>query len=181
MRGPGMRLGLDVRRLWRCPQCAAERKLPADVTSVRCSACSNAPFMQIVEPPRHPRPTPKPLNPFLTIDPDTPDPDDPRSTSASPAPAEGVVETTSAPDSVLPAPPHSTNAPSHKREDRRNKPRHQRDRQGKPNRPPQSNVPAPPADSPPAAMSTPESIPEPPAPSPPVGPESSPETNPPAG
>ena len=57
MRGPGMRHKLDVRRLWRCPRCGAERRLPADVTTVHC-VCGEAPFMQIVEPTRRVRPIP---------------------------------------------------------------------------------------------------------------------------
>jgi len=155
MRGPGMRLGLDVRRSWRCPQCGAERKQPADVTSVRCSACSAAPFMQIVEPQRRPRPTPKPLNPFITIDLDTPEEGESRSAVATVIVTETVVEGAIVQESAAPTAPNQQGGPPQKRNDRRNKPRRQRDRQGKPDRPSQNSDSAPPADSSPA-MNAPE-------------------------
>ena len=49
MRGPGYRLDLDVRRVWRCPQCGKERRLGGEVTAVAC-ACGKA--MQIAGEPR---------------------------------------------------------------------------------------------------------------------------------
>ena len=170
MRGAGMRLGLDVRRLWRCPQCGAERKLPADVTTVRCSACSGSPFMQIVEPQRRPRPTPKPLNPFITIDLDAPEEGEAR--SASPA-AAVIPEQRSADMTVVestapaaPATPNERGGPPPKRHDRRGKNRRQRDRQGKPDRPPQDGPASSPAESP-AAMNPPDAAPAAPPASPP--------------
>jgi hypothetical protein len=36
MRGPGYRLDLDVRRVWRCPRCGKERRLGGEVTAVTC-------------------------------------------------------------------------------------------------------------------------------------------------
>jgi len=36
MRGPGLKLDLDVRRLWTCPVCRQQRRLPGDVTSALC-------------------------------------------------------------------------------------------------------------------------------------------------
>lgn len=47
MRGPGVRLDLDVRRVWRCPACQRERRLAGDHTAVRCS-CPAGAWMQIV-------------------------------------------------------------------------------------------------------------------------------------
>ncbi len=47
MRGPGVRLDLDVRRVWRCPQCQRERRLAGDITAVRCP-CGTGAWMQIV-------------------------------------------------------------------------------------------------------------------------------------
>jgi len=46
MRGPGYRNDLDVRRVWRCPQCGKQRRVPGDVTAVHCT-CGAA--MQLVE------------------------------------------------------------------------------------------------------------------------------------
>jgi hypothetical protein len=173
MRGPGMRLGLDVRRLWQCPQCGAQRKLPADVTSVRCSACSAAPFMQIVEPPRRPRLAPKPLNPFLTIDLDTPEEGEQQSTATTVVTVT-MTETVTAGDSApTPAPLKAAGGPPQKRDDRRNKPHRQRDRHGKPDQPTLAS----PA-SPPTGASQTENLPDaPPAPTPPH-PDSPPTPNP---
>lgn len=36
MKGPGFRHDLDVRRVWLCPQCQRQRKLPGDLTTVTC-------------------------------------------------------------------------------------------------------------------------------------------------
>jgi hypothetical protein len=155
-----MRLGLDVRRLWQCPQCGAQRKLPADVTSIRCSACSAAPFMQIVEPPRRPRPVPKPLNPFLTIDLDTPEEGEERGTATT---VETINVGDSLPAAVIQKP---AGAPPQRRDDHRNKPRRQRDRHGKPDQPPQSGAALPPVESPSQAMSVPDTPPMPPSPLP---------------
>lgn len=47
MRGPGVRLDLAVRRVWRCPACQRERRLAGDHTAVRCS-CAAGVWMQIV-------------------------------------------------------------------------------------------------------------------------------------
>jgi hypothetical protein len=152
-----MRSKLDVRRLWRCPRCGAERKLPADVTSVRCGCVNDAPFMQIVELTRRVRPEPKPLDPYLTLDPDAPEEGDERVPSPPPStitePSAGTAVTTDAPQ---PSP--------QKREDRR-KPRRQRDRQGNPEQPSRNSGAAPSAESPPA-MDTPNATPAPTMPSP---------------
>ena len=50
MKGPGLRLELDVRRLWRCAVCHTERHTPGQVTSVRCHFCQDHPPMTLVEP-----------------------------------------------------------------------------------------------------------------------------------
>ncbi len=47
MRGPGVRLDLDVRRVWKCPACQRTRRLPGDMTAVRCQ-CVGEPWMEIV-------------------------------------------------------------------------------------------------------------------------------------
>ena len=36
IKGPGLRLNLDVRRLWECPKCGRQRKLSGDVVSQFC-------------------------------------------------------------------------------------------------------------------------------------------------
>lgn len=51
MRGPGLRLPLEVRRTWRCPRCAAERKVPGDVVQVRCLCVPDGVTMKLVQEP----------------------------------------------------------------------------------------------------------------------------------
>ncbi|HET6426329.1 MAG TPA: hypothetical protein VFG20_21735 [Planctomycetaceae bacterium] len=48
MRGPGIRLDLDVRRVWQCPACQRIRKLAGDLTSMRCQ-CAGEPWMHLVQ------------------------------------------------------------------------------------------------------------------------------------
>lgn len=48
MKGPGYKLGNDVRRTWRCPACGRERKLMGDVTSLQCHCKPEGTFMAIV-------------------------------------------------------------------------------------------------------------------------------------
>lgn len=55
MRGAGLRLNIDVRRLWRCAACGAERKVGAEVTTVDCQ-CAGRPTMKLVEGMRRERP-----------------------------------------------------------------------------------------------------------------------------
>lgn len=51
MRGPGLRLPLEVRRTWRCPRCGAERKVPGDVVQVRCLCVPDGVTMKLVHEP----------------------------------------------------------------------------------------------------------------------------------
>jgi hypothetical protein len=67
MRGAGMRLNLDIRRHWKCPVCAAERRLPATVTTVRCG-CAGGPMMQLVEAMRRSREISAPPTGVLEFD-----------------------------------------------------------------------------------------------------------------
>lgn len=95
MKGPGLRVNLDVRRLWRCPRCAAERRAEASVTTLRCGCATDPPRMQLVEVRRHVRPEPKPLDLVLNLDPDAPDAEAPEETTApaaAPAAPEVVAE-----------------------------------------------------------------------------------------
>lgn len=41
IKGPGLRIDLDVRRVWTCPQCGQTVRRGGRVTAVRCSRCSN--------------------------------------------------------------------------------------------------------------------------------------------
>jgi hypothetical protein len=82
MRGPGIRLDLDVRRRWRCPACGAERKTHGDVTSVACQCSPDAPLMLYVEAARPRRPEPKPYDPYFDADWEQA-PDEPESDPAS--------------------------------------------------------------------------------------------------
>jgi hypothetical protein len=63
MKGPGMRLDLDVRRVWRCPACGHERRTSGDRTMVPCTACPERPLMSLVERKR----TPRPLRPLPDV------------------------------------------------------------------------------------------------------------------
>lgn len=60
MRGPGYRRGLDVRRTWKCPACASEVRVGADVTTVRCD-CQPAGVWMRIETERNA--VPRPLQP----------------------------------------------------------------------------------------------------------------------
>lgn len=66
MRGPGVRIQNDVRRLWRCPACSRERKVPATQTTVLCSCRQPAPQMQLIEGKRYAKPTPPELDLVMT-------------------------------------------------------------------------------------------------------------------
>jgi hypothetical protein len=69
MRGPGYRNDLDVRRLWRCPSCGAERKLAGDVTTVACACGSRPTLMELIETQRRtPRPQFSPDGGELTVE-----------------------------------------------------------------------------------------------------------------
>ncbi len=67
MRGAGMRLKHDVRRLWRCLACHAERKLGAEVTSLNC-VCPGKPAMKLVEAQRQSRELKELASPYLEFE-----------------------------------------------------------------------------------------------------------------
>lgn len=48
MKGPGFRRDLDVRRVWRCPDCGRERRVTGQVTSLRCDCQPEGRWMIIV-------------------------------------------------------------------------------------------------------------------------------------
>jgi hypothetical protein len=70
MKGPGMRLDLDVRRHWQCPACGTERHTPGKVTFVRCHFCKDHPAMQLVEHQRPLRDPPPPLDLIIDLHPE---------------------------------------------------------------------------------------------------------------
>ncbi|MFO0919088.1 MAG: hypothetical protein U0872_12335 [Planctomycetaceae bacterium] len=47
MRGPGLKLDLDVRRLWTCPVCHQQRRLPGDHASPLCPCRDGGVLMQL--------------------------------------------------------------------------------------------------------------------------------------
>jgi hypothetical protein len=49
MKGPGLRIDLDVRRVWRCAKCGKTVRTPVQVVAQRC-ACSDAPWMTLQPP-----------------------------------------------------------------------------------------------------------------------------------
>jgi hypothetical protein len=67
MKGPGMRLELDVRRIWRCPACGREARSEGGVVAKVCGCTKDGVAMRLVELPR-PKPTvwqPKPDDPDI--------------------------------------------------------------------------------------------------------------------
>jgi hypothetical protein len=67
MKGPGMRLELDVRRVWRCPACSREARSEGGVVAKICGCTKEGVAMRLVELPR-PKPTvwqPKPDDPDI--------------------------------------------------------------------------------------------------------------------
>jgi hypothetical protein len=68
MKGPGMRLELDVRRVWRCPACGRETRSDVKEVARVCSCTKEGVAMRLVELPR-----PKPVVRL----PEPPDPDIP--------------------------------------------------------------------------------------------------------
>lgn len=76
MKGPGLRMTCDVRRIWRCPACGSEMPAAGDVTSLRCPCEKPNRVMQLIEPQRKPRPEPVPLDIYFECAPDD-EPDGP--------------------------------------------------------------------------------------------------------
>ncbi|WP_437201348.1 hypothetical protein [Planctomicrobium sp. SH664] len=68
MRGPGIRLKLDIRRLWRCPVCHYERKAPANEVAVRCHCTKEGTSMKLVEGQRKVRLPSSPIDMYMHYD-----------------------------------------------------------------------------------------------------------------
>jgi len=71
MKGPGIRLDNDIRRVWQCPKCQQQMKTGGNVTSNRCRCEPNGVVMALVEPRRQVRTFPAP-----PLEPPEPEPDD---------------------------------------------------------------------------------------------------------
>lgn len=100
MRGPGLRLKYDVRRLWQCPECGYERHAPATEVTVRCHCNEQDPWMKLVEPQRQIRPAARPLDPYVEIadtveDHSAAQPAEERETNPSVSPENPSVRSTS--------------------------------------------------------------------------------------
>lgn len=50
VKGPGLRIDLDVRREWRCTRCGRTVRTPVFVTAQRCSCSSDDGWMQLQQP-----------------------------------------------------------------------------------------------------------------------------------
>ena len=79
MKGPGFRLGLDVRRLWECPRCGRKRKAGGNVVSQFCDCAEGGAWMRLVEDRRRARPAPTRVDHTCSPE-DFADPDDPPAT-----------------------------------------------------------------------------------------------------
>lgn len=79
MKGPGLRLKGDVRRIWRCPVCGIELPAAGRVASLRCECEKPHPFMQLVEPRRRAPHQAEPLDVYFECA-----PDDDESTATAP-------------------------------------------------------------------------------------------------
>ncbi len=108
MKGPGMRLDLDVRRIWRCPSCDAERRTSGDRTALHCTVCSDRPLMTLIERARPVRPVAQPLDLTIELHPDDVDapPALPPGMTAEPTPepTTGESQQDAAPESHTPPP-----------------------------------------------------------------------------
>lgn len=49
MKGPGLRIEIDVRRAWRCPTCGQNQRWPMDITAPRCFCVRDGVPMKLAE------------------------------------------------------------------------------------------------------------------------------------
>ena len=49
MKGPGLRIDVDVRRAWRCPVCGQNQRLTMDITAPRCLCVRDGVPMKLAE------------------------------------------------------------------------------------------------------------------------------------
>ncbi len=62
MRGPGLRVLCDIRRMWECPRCGYIRRAGAAATVMRCHCSKDEPLMKLVEGQRRARKIAQPLD-----------------------------------------------------------------------------------------------------------------------
>ena len=96
-----MKISFDVRRVWKCPECGFQAKLPGNRVAGRCPHCSDAVWMKLVEKQRKERVYSVPHATDIEID----DLDDEEQATASPPEVESaepseVVEETVVPHDV---------------------------------------------------------------------------------
>ena len=137
MKGPGSRIDLDVRRVWRCPVCGRRAKAEGGVTSKRCFCTPEGTWMKLVEERRQIR------DPFALRDPlsgtggAVDDEEElPASVEERPAAVSETITPPTAPleepQPRLPVPPPHTTPPRHERGRRRRPPPRGRDNPDKP-------------------------------------------------
>jgi hypothetical protein len=49
IKGPGLKISLDVRRQWQCPACDYRAKMPGNRVAERCPHCTDVVWLQLVE------------------------------------------------------------------------------------------------------------------------------------
>lgn len=52
MKGPGHRYDIDIRRLWECPECGKQIRLPANIAHRQCTCHEKKTWMRLVPNPR---------------------------------------------------------------------------------------------------------------------------------
>lgn len=89
MKGPGMRLDLDVRRVWKCPACGREARSEGHVVTRVCNCTREGVAMRLTEVPR-----PVPTVRLPTPDDDIPEfADFPTDIPVNPQPKKPLAET----------------------------------------------------------------------------------------
>jgi len=89
MKGPGMRLDLDVRRLWKCPACGHEARSEGHVVTRICHCTREGVAMRLTDVPR-----PVPTVRLPTPDDDVPEfADFPTDIPVNPQPKRPLTET----------------------------------------------------------------------------------------
>jgi|GEM_PF-3540526 len=107
IKGPGLRIEMDVRRCWRCPACGREARVPAWETALRCACRSPGVWMKLIEP--TPRPTPY-VAPPLYDDADTHAPEEPEMEAAPADEPAGEAHSDNGPDAPPPEAEDSSSA-----------------------------------------------------------------------
>jgi hypothetical protein len=102
MKGPGMRLDLDIRRVWRCPACGREARSEGQIVTRFCGCTKEGIAMRLVEVPR-PMPTVRIPQPS-EHDPDIPElADFPTDIPVNPPPQRVPTETVESPEQQEPS------------------------------------------------------------------------------